>query len=98
MLSAECCLTLQLLPLFAGRLGTSRGMYPSTSNCPKLSSRPTSKNPAKREPEEEWRDPEDASSATPTQGVLPKLCMLFSATRDDFDYSMGRPINGDAPG
>ena len=45
-----------------------------------LSSRPTPTDPAERETEEEWRDPENASSAMPIQGVLPNLCMLFSAT------------------
>jgi len=37
-----------------------------------LSSRPTRKNPAKREPEEEWRDPEDLRVALLIQGVLPE--------------------------
>src|SRR5215831_18756166 len=43
-----------------------------TANLENLSSRPTTKNPAKREPEEEWRDPEDARAPSPTQGVLPE--------------------------
>jgi hypothetical protein len=37
-----------------------------------LSSRPTTKDPAKRETVEEWRDPEDVRAAGVIQGVLPK--------------------------
>jgi len=37
-----------------------------------LSSRPTTKNPAKRETEEEWRDPEDVRAALLIQEVLPE--------------------------
>src|SRR5262249_22492062 len=41
-----------------------------------LSSRPTPRDPAERETEEEWRDPENASSATLIRGVLAKLQVL----------------------
>ena len=33
-------------------------------------------DPAERETEEEWRDPEDASTTTPIRGVLAKLQVL----------------------
>src|SRR5262249_11212420 len=39
-----------------------------------LSSRPTTKEPAKRETEEEWRVPEGACITMPMQGVRPKDC------------------------
>src|SRR5215469_1171110 len=37
-----------------------------------LSSRPRTKNPAQRETEEEWRDPEDVLTTLQMQGVLPR--------------------------
>src|SRR5262245_60115488 len=50
--------------------------YPSV-----LSSRPSPMEPAERETEEEWRDPEDASPASPIRGVLPKPRMVRCAVR-----------------
>ena len=44
-------------------------MTPSHRN---LSSRPSTKDPAKRETEWEWRDPEDVSSAMQIRGVSPQ--------------------------
>ena len=39
-----------------------------------LSSRPSTKDPAERETEGEWRDPDDVYATMPIQGVLPRLC------------------------
>src|SRR5262249_54543359 len=44
-----------------------------------LSSRPKLKNPAKREPEAEWSDPENASFAMPIRGVLKTMRGMLSA-------------------
>src|SRR5262249_59732239 len=37
------------------------------------------RDPAKRETEDEWRDPEDASSAMQIQGILPEQRVLCSS-------------------
>jgi hypothetical protein len=54
-----------------GRLARYRGRIdPGRYNTANpLSSRPTPRDPAPRETEEEWRDPEDISSAMLIQGV-----------------------------
>jgi len=38
-----------------------------------LSSRPSTRDPAERETEGKWRDPDDACTTVPIQGVLPRL-------------------------
>jgi len=52
---------------------------------PILSSRPSPTEPPERETEEEWRDPDNVSSATPIRGVLPKLRVLRIATTRKID-------------
>jgi hypothetical protein len=42
----------------------------------RLSSRPTPRDPAERETEGEWRDPEDIAVTMLIQGVLPRLFWL----------------------
>ena len=61
---------------FAAKQGASKAGH-TVSN---LSSRPTTKDPAERETEREWRDPQNAYLATLIRGVLPKPRGVCCAT------------------